>query len=56
MVTGQTFDQTGIDVQATPAEPLSPDTFDFEAYADYEACWKRPISVTPLSSKMQKMR
>jgi len=33
----QTFDQTGIDVQATPAEPLSPDAFDFEAYADYEA-------------------
>ena len=33
----QTFDQTGIDVQATPAEPVSPDAFDFEAYADYEA-------------------
>jgi hypothetical protein len=31
------FDQTGIDVQATPAEPVSPDKFDFEAYADYEA-------------------
>lgn len=33
----QTFDQTGIDVQATPAEPVSPDAFDFEAYVDYEA-------------------
>ena len=33
----QTFDQTGTDVQATPAEPLSPDEFDFEAYTDYEA-------------------
>ncbi len=33
----QTFDQTGIDVQATQAEPVSPDTFDFEAYSDYEA-------------------
>ena len=33
----QTFDQTGIDVQATPAEPVSPDAFDFEAYADYDA-------------------
>ena len=33
----QTFDQTGIDVQATPAEPVSPDAFDYEAYADYEA-------------------
>jgi hypothetical protein len=36
-VKDQTFDQTGIDVQATPAEPVSPDTFDFKAYADYEA-------------------
>ncbi len=25
------------DVQATPAEPFSPEAFDFEAYADYEA-------------------
>ena len=33
----QTFDQTGIDVQATPVEPVSSDEFDFEAYADYEA-------------------
>lgn len=33
----QTFDQTGIDVQATPAEPVRADAFDFEAYADYEA-------------------
>ena len=33
----QTFDQTGIDVQATPAEPVSPDAFDFKAYVDYDA-------------------
>jgi hypothetical protein len=33
----ESFDQTGIDVQATPAEPVSPEAFDFEAYADYEA-------------------
>jgi len=25
------------DVQATPAEPVSPEVFDFQAYADYEA-------------------
>lgn len=31
------FDQTGIDVQATPAEPVRADAFDFEAYADYDA-------------------
>ena len=37
MVKDQQFDQTGIDVQATPAKPVSPDGFDFEAYADYEA-------------------
>ncbi|MHC4324522.1 MAG: uroporphyrinogen decarboxylase family protein [Planctomycetota bacterium] len=37
MVKDQTFDQTGIDVQATPAEPVKPQSFDFEAYADYEA-------------------
>jgi hypothetical protein len=36
-VTGQTFDQTSVDVQATPAEPVKPGAFDFEAYADYEA-------------------
>jgi hypothetical protein len=36
-VTGQTFDQTSVDVQATPAEPVKPEAFDFEAYADYEA-------------------
>jgi len=36
-VKDQTFDQTGIDVQATPAEPVSSDAFDFEAYSDYEA-------------------
>ncbi len=33
----ETFDQTSADVQATPAEPVTPDAFDFEAYADYEA-------------------
>ena len=33
----QTFDQTGIDVQATPVEPVKPQDFDFEAYSDYEA-------------------
>lgn len=32
----QTFDQTSSDVQATPCEPVSPEAFDFEAYADYE--------------------
>jgi len=37
MVKDQTFDQTGIDVQATPADPVKPQVFDFEAYADYEA-------------------
>jgi hypothetical protein len=31
------FDQTSIDVQATAAEPVLPEAFDFEAYADYEA-------------------
>jgi len=36
-VTGKTFDQTSVDVQATPAEPVTPKAFDFEAYADYEA-------------------
>ncbi|MHC4119057.1 MAG: uroporphyrinogen decarboxylase family protein [Planctomycetota bacterium] len=34
---GKTFDQTSVDVQATPAEPVKPEEFDFEAYADYEA-------------------
>ncbi|HCO95754.1 MAG TPA: hypothetical protein DIU00_17710 [Phycisphaerales bacterium] len=33
----QTFDQASVDVQATPVEPVSPEAFDFEAYADYEA-------------------
>ncbi len=33
----ETFDQTSADVQATPAEPVTPEAFDFEAYADYEA-------------------
>ena len=36
-MTGQTFDQTGIDAQATPVEPVKPQAFDFKAYADYEA-------------------
>jgi len=31
------FDQTSVDVQATPADPVKPEAFDFEAYADYEA-------------------
>ena len=31
------FDPTIADVQATPVEPVSPEVFDFEAYADYEA-------------------
>jgi len=30
------FDQTSVDVQATPAEPVKPEDFDFEAYSDYE--------------------
>ncbi|UCE47814.1 MAG: hypothetical protein JSW47_19720 [Phycisphaerales bacterium] len=33
----QRFDQTSVDVQATPADPVKPEEFDFEAYADYEA-------------------
>ncbi len=36
-MTGKTFDQTSVDVQATPADPVKPEAFDFEAYADYEA-------------------
>jgi len=36
-VKNQTFDQTSADVQATAAEPVTPEAFDFEAYADYEA-------------------
>jgi hypothetical protein len=36
-VKSKTFDQTSVDVQATPAEPVKPEAFDFEAYADYEA-------------------
>jgi hypothetical protein len=31
------FDQTITDSQATPVEPVAPEAFDFEAYADYEA-------------------
>jgi len=37
----ENFDQSGIDVQATPAEPVTPDAFDFEAYTDYEASLKQ---------------
>jgi hypothetical protein len=36
-VTGGIFDQTSADVQATPVEPVQPEAFDFDAYADYEA-------------------
>lgn len=36
-MTGKAFDQTSVDVQATPADPVKPEAFDFEAYADYEA-------------------
>ena len=36
-MTEESFDQMSADVQATPAEPVSPEAFDFEAYADYEA-------------------
>ena len=31
------FDQTSMDVQATPVEPVAPEAFDFDGYADYEA-------------------
>jgi len=36
-VTDESFDQAGIDVQATRVEPMAPEEFDFEAYADYES-------------------
>ena len=36
-MTGKIFDQTSVDVQATLAEPATPEAFDFEAYTDYEA-------------------
>jgi len=36
-VSKETFDQSGVDVQATPVEPMAPEEFDFEAYADYES-------------------
>ena len=36
-MTEDTFDQTSVDVQATPADPVAPEAFDFDAYADYEA-------------------
>ena len=32
-----TFDQASVDVQATPVEPMAPEAFDFDAYADYES-------------------
>lgn len=32
----ETFDQTSIDVQATAVEPIAPEKFDSDAYADYE--------------------
>lgn len=33
----ETFDQANVDVQATRVEPMAPEEFDFEAYADYES-------------------
>ena len=36
-MTREIFDQTSADVQATPVEPVAPEAFDFDAYADYEA-------------------
>lgn len=33
----ETFDLTSADVQATPVDPVAPEVFDFDAYADYEA-------------------
>ena len=36
-MTDESFDQAGIDVQATRVEPMAPEEFDFEAYADYES-------------------
>ena len=36
-MSNERFDQTVADVQATPVEPVTPEAFDFEAYADYEA-------------------
>lgn len=36
-MTGKAFDQRSVDVQATSADPVTPEAFDFEAYSDYEA-------------------
>lgn len=36
-MTTEKFDQTSVDVQATPADPITPEEFDFEAYEDHEA-------------------
>jgi hypothetical protein len=36
-MTDPTFDQTNVDSQATPAEPVGPQDFDFDAYAEYES-------------------
>ncbi|MHC4509039.1 MAG: uroporphyrinogen decarboxylase family protein [Planctomycetota bacterium] len=36
-MSNEKFDQVSADVQATPVEPVTPEAFDFEAYADYEA-------------------
>lgn len=36
-MSNERFDPTIADAQATPAEPVAPEAFDFEAYADYEA-------------------
>jgi len=36
-MSSERFDQSSVDVQATPVEPVSPEAFDFEAYSDYEA-------------------
>ncbi|MFC1692441.1 uroporphyrinogen decarboxylase family protein [Candidatus Latescibacterota bacterium] len=36
-MTRQTFDYNAADAQATPVEPVSPESFDFKAYEDYES-------------------
>lgn len=36
-MSNKNFDQTIADAQATPSEPVAPEAFDFDAYADYEA-------------------
>lgn len=36
-MTDETFDQANVDAQATRVEPMVPEEFDFEAYADYES-------------------